>query len=86
MKIFKNSEGKRVTLSYHSKKMLHPKLLRTILSDVRISVEEFKKLLWSISSKLIPFLKITTKISRMINPKLEAISNPDIQRIGIEWF
>ncbi len=44
-KIFKDSEGKRVTLPYHSKKILHPKLLKTILRDVGISVEEFKKLL-----------------------------------------
>jgi len=28
-KIYKNSEGKRVTVPYHSKKILHPKVLKT---------------------------------------------------------
>jgi len=44
-KIFRDSEGKRVTVPYHSKKILHPKLLKSILRDIEISVDEFKKLL-----------------------------------------
>ncbi len=44
-RIFRNSEGKRVTLPYHSKKILHPKLLASVLKDTGISVEEFKRLL-----------------------------------------
>ena len=43
--IYKNGEGVRVTVPYHSGKILHPKLLKSILRDIDISVEEFKKLL-----------------------------------------
>ena len=32
-KIYKNAEGKRVTVPYHSRKILHPKLLKSILLD-----------------------------------------------------
>lgn len=44
-KIYKNSEGVRVTIPYHSGKILHPKLLKSILRDIELSIEEFKKLL-----------------------------------------
>ena len=44
-KIYKNSEGIRITIPYHSGKTLHPKLLKIILRDIELSVEEFKKLL-----------------------------------------
>ena len=44
-KIYKNSEGKRVTVSYHSGKILHPKVLKSILRDADLSVDEFKQLL-----------------------------------------
>jgi len=44
-KIYKNSEGTRVTVPYHSGKILHPKLLKSILRDIELSVDEFKKLL-----------------------------------------
>jgi len=43
-KIYKNSEGKRVTVPYHSKKILHPKVLKNILRDVELTVEQFKEL------------------------------------------
>ncbi|MBN2013898.1 MAG: type II toxin-antitoxin system HicA family toxin [Candidatus Altiarchaeota archaeon] len=43
--IFKNSEGKRITLPYHSKRILHPKLLKSVLKDAGVSIEEFKRLL-----------------------------------------
>lgn len=42
-KIYKNDEGKRVTIPYHSGKILHPKLVKSILVDAGISAEEFKK-------------------------------------------
>ena len=35
-KIYKNSEGKRVTVPYHASKVLHPKLLKSILRDAGI--------------------------------------------------
>ena len=44
-KIYKNNEGKRVTIAYHSGKILHPKIIKSILVDVGISVDEFKKMM-----------------------------------------
>ena len=44
-KIYKNAEGKRVTISYHGGKILHPKIVRNILVDTGISVDEFKKMM-----------------------------------------
>ncbi|MBI3250144.1 MAG: type II toxin-antitoxin system HicA family toxin [Deltaproteobacteria bacterium] len=40
-KIYKNAEGKRVTVSYHAGKILHPKVLRSIFNDADWTVEEF---------------------------------------------
>ena len=39
-KIFKNKEGKRVTVSYHSKKILHPKILKSILRDADMTIDD----------------------------------------------
>ena len=44
-KIYKNKEGKRVTVPHHSEKILHPKLLKTILRDADIAVEKFRDLM-----------------------------------------
>ena len=44
-KIYKNNEGKRVTIAYHSGKILHPKIIKSILNDVGISANEFKKII-----------------------------------------
>jgi predicted RNA binding protein YcfA (HicA-like mRNA interferase family) len=44
-KIYKNDEGKRVTIAYHSGKILHPKMVKSILADVGLSVDDFKKIL-----------------------------------------
>jgi len=35
-KIYKNSEGKRLTIPYHSGKILHPKLLKSIIKDCNL--------------------------------------------------
>ena len=43
--IFKNPQGKRVTVPYHSGDILHPKLLRSILSDAGLTVEQLKGLI-----------------------------------------
>ncbi len=43
-KIYKNDEGKRVTIVYHSGKILHPKIVKSILVDAGLSVDEFKKI------------------------------------------
>jgi predicted RNA binding protein YcfA (HicA-like mRNA interferase family) len=37
-KIFRNPEGTRITVPFHSGKILHPKLLKSILEDAGISV------------------------------------------------
>ncbi|MCJ7577420.1 MAG: type II toxin-antitoxin system HicA family toxin [candidate division Zixibacteria bacterium] len=44
-KIYKNKEGRRVTVPYHSGKTLHPKLLASILKDADLTVGKFKELL-----------------------------------------
>jgi len=44
-KIYKNREGRRVTVSYHSGKILHPKVLKSIMRDSDLTIEEFKDLL-----------------------------------------
>ncbi len=44
-KIYNNQEGKRVTVPYHSGKILHPKVLRSILIDADLTTEEFKDLM-----------------------------------------
>lgn len=41
-RIYKNKEGKRVTVSFHGSKTLHPKVLRSILRDAGIGAEELK--------------------------------------------
>ena len=44
-KIFKNKAGKRVTVPYHKGKIIHLKVLHSILRDAELSVEKFKELL-----------------------------------------
>jgi len=44
-KIYKNDEGKRATIAYHSGKILHPKVVKSILVDAGLSVDEFKKMM-----------------------------------------
>ncbi len=44
-KIYKNIEGKRVTIPYHSKKILHPKVLKNILRDADLTTDQFKELM-----------------------------------------
>jgi predicted RNA binding protein YcfA (HicA-like mRNA interferase family) len=44
-KIYKSQEGKRVTVSYLAGKILHPKVLKSILSDADWTVEEFLEFL-----------------------------------------
>ncbi|MCR4408197.1 MAG: type II toxin-antitoxin system HicA family toxin [Anaerolineae bacterium] len=44
-KIYKNATGKRVTVPFHGGKILHPKVLKSILADADLTVEEFARLL-----------------------------------------
>jgi predicted RNA binding protein YcfA (HicA-like mRNA interferase family) len=43
--IYKDVSGKRATVPLHSRKILHPKILRNILSDAGLTEEEFIELL-----------------------------------------
>jgi predicted RNA binding protein YcfA (HicA-like mRNA interferase family) len=43
--IYKNSEGKRVTVPFHASRILHPKVLKSILRDAEISIEKLNDLL-----------------------------------------
>ncbi len=43
--IYKNPAGKRVTVPFHASKILHPKLLKSILRDAGIEAENLQDLL-----------------------------------------
>jgi predicted RNA binding protein YcfA (HicA-like mRNA interferase family) len=43
--IYKNSAGKRVTVPFHASKILHPRLLKSILRDAGIEPEALEDLL-----------------------------------------
>jgi len=44
-RIYKNAEGQRVTVPYHSGKELHPKILKNILRDADLTAEELLELM-----------------------------------------
>jgi predicted RNA binding protein YcfA (HicA-like mRNA interferase family) len=44
-KIYKNASGKRVTIPFHGPKILHPKLLKSILRDADLTPESLQELL-----------------------------------------
>lgn len=44
-KIFKNAEGKRATVPFHPGKILHPKILKSIMKDADIDENKLKELL-----------------------------------------
>jgi predicted RNA binding protein YcfA (HicA-like mRNA interferase family) len=44
-KIYKDAAGKRVTVPFHAQKILHPKLLRSIMRDAGLEPEELEKML-----------------------------------------
>ena len=43
--IYKNQEGKRITLPIHPEKIIHPKIIKRILVENNLTVERFKELL-----------------------------------------
>ena len=43
--IFKNASGKRATVPFHTGKILHPKILKSILRDSDLSIEKLQELL-----------------------------------------
>lgn len=44
-RIYKNKEGKRITIPYHPGKDLHPKIVKSILEETDLTVEEFMELM-----------------------------------------
>ena len=44
-RIYRNAAGHRVTLPMHAGKILHPKVLKSILAEAGLSVREFVRLL-----------------------------------------
>ena len=44
-RIYKNLAGKRVTVPYHKGRVLHPKVLSSILKDAQLSKEDLVKIL-----------------------------------------
>jgi predicted RNA binding protein YcfA (HicA-like mRNA interferase family) len=44
-RIYKNAEGRRASVPYHSDKELHPKILKSILRDADLTTEEFLELM-----------------------------------------
>ena len=40
-KIYRNEKGVRLTVPFHSGKILHPKIVKSILSDAEINPEDF---------------------------------------------
>ena len=43
--IHKNAEGKRATVPFHAAKILHPKILKSILRDAGLTAEDLARLL-----------------------------------------
>lgn len=43
--IYRNADGKRATIPLHASKILHPKVLKSIMRDAELSVEDLEKLL-----------------------------------------
>ncbi len=46
-KIYKNSEGRRVTVSFHGSTILKPKTLKSILNEANLTIQDFVDLLSS---------------------------------------
>ena len=44
-KIYKNTEGKRATVPFHAGKILHPKVLKSIIKDANINEGQLKEML-----------------------------------------
>ena len=44
-KIYKNTEGKRATVPFHAGKILHPKVLKSIMKDADINERQLKEML-----------------------------------------
>lgn len=43
-KIYKNQKGIRITIPFHKNKILHPKIVKSIIKDAGINVDTFREL------------------------------------------
>lgn len=43
--IYKNASGRRVTVPFHGSRILHPKVLQSILRDAELNVDDLTKFL-----------------------------------------
>lgn len=43
--IYRNSEGIRATVPFHGAKIIHPKIIKQILLDLRINIKELSDIL-----------------------------------------
>jgi predicted RNA binding protein YcfA (HicA-like mRNA interferase family) len=43
--IYKSADGKRATVPFHASKILHPKVVKSILRDAELTVERLQELL-----------------------------------------
>ncbi len=44
-KIYKNPKGTRITIPFHNNRVLHPKIIKSILKDSGIEAKKLKELL-----------------------------------------
>ena len=42
--MFRDAEGRRITLPAHAGRTIHPKILKRILADAELTADEFEKL------------------------------------------
>ena len=42
-RIYRNNEGIRITIPFHSGKTLHPKIIKSIIRDAKITEKDLKK-------------------------------------------
>jgi len=42
-KIYKNRAGRRVTVPFHGRKILHPKVLKSICDDMGVTIEALRE-------------------------------------------
>lgn len=40
--IYRNKQGIRVTVPFHASKILHPKIIKQILDDLKLNIEDIK--------------------------------------------
>jgi predicted RNA binding protein YcfA (HicA-like mRNA interferase family) len=43
--IYKNQDGKRITLPIHPEKIIHPKIIKRILIENNLTIKKFKEFL-----------------------------------------